>query len=212
MQSWEANLRTSKALPRELREMFQVGKKFGVRLDALKLPYTLKLQLPIWYHIGAESSLGRVNNSPASKCLRNTHNVKSVEDVMKVTDRIYKIEPLGNGTFLKHQRRKNCKCKSCREDRTNGCQNPEICTKTAEKLLTLVLFPKYSPFHMPHHDGLSLTPNRKEANVKERESNGKIHFDPTLMGNPDIEGRKEGRKEDGIFCPVPNLILGNRGH
>lgn len=185
IQSWDPNLHSSKALPREIRQMLIVGKKFNVRMDTLKLPPALKRKLPIWYHIGAEQDLQTATMKPASQCLRKNHGVRTVEDVLAVTKRLVEVFPDGTGGLRRHLRRKNCACHPCKSDRSKGCSNPDKCCSTAKKLSRL-LFPKYAPDMTPSGDGLSLTPRRMEANEEAMKDDGRIIFNPSVTDPEDI--------------------------
>lgn len=185
LQTWDPNLHSSKALPREVRQMLIVGKKFNVRMDTLKLPLALKRQLPIWYHIGAEQKLNSATMRPTSLCLRKNHGVRTVNDVLTVTKRQTDVYLDNGGKIRRHLARKNCACETCRKDRLNGCENPSKCCLAAKELVKL-LFPKYAPNMNPTADGLSLTPRRVQANRVAEESDGIITFDPSITDPEDI--------------------------
>ena len=185
LQTWDPNLHSTRTLPRELREMLRIGKKYNVRLDTLKLPQSLKGKLPIWYHIGAEHKLKSLTRRPASQCLRRTHEVTTVNDIVKVLERTTTMHHDQNGNLRRHLPRRNCACTPCRTDRSKGCENPDACIRTAKELIALI-HPKFSPLMHPPGDGLSLTPGRKTRNREAIETNEEILFDPKLTDPDDI--------------------------
>ncbi|KAJ6609964.1 hypothetical protein B0H10DRAFT_1812466, partial [Mycena sp. CBHHK59/15] len=62
----------------------KTAKEFNFRLDAMDVNIELKKQLLIWLHVAASPELGKHNNSVASKCLRDNHNVTTVGNLMKI--------------------------------------------------------------------------------------------------------------------------------
>ncbi|KAJ7814320.1 hypothetical protein B0H14DRAFT_2303195, partial [Mycena olivaceomarginata] len=72
--------------------------------------------MPVWFYIGASPELNRLNNSAASKCLRPTHSVETVGDLMNFASRIDPSRP--------HLRRIDCACRVCKSDRNLGCAKP----------------------------------------------------------------------------------------
>ena len=185
LQSWDPNLHSKNLLPRDLRLMLTVGKKYNVRLDTLKLPVDLKHQLPIWYHIGAEQRLASLTKKPPSQCLRRVHGVSTVGDTVRVTRRLTEIFMDKSGKLRRHLPWKNCACPPCKADRIAGCQDPSKCCATA-KDLTNLLFPKYAADWNPPTDGLSLTPNRLRANVEAIAENDVITFNPSITDPTDL--------------------------
>ncbi|KAJ7815789.1 hypothetical protein B0H14DRAFT_2171639, partial [Mycena olivaceomarginata] len=85
----------------------------------------IKSGLPIWFHIGADKKLNKLNNSDCAKCLRNNHKVVTVGDMVQVAA----------STHTMHKRRCNCACPPCRADRNQGCLNPYKCRDEALKIL-----------------------------------------------------------------------------
>jgi len=99
--------------PPKHRTMLKTGKEFNLNFEALKLPDSLKIKLPAWYHIGIKNlQNSKLNNTPGSKCLRDNHGTRTVGDLIKNTKRGRDNTPPHG-----HLDRKNCACKYCRSDR-----------------------------------------------------------------------------------------------
>ena len=184
IQNWEMNMRDQKYLPTRLIEMLNVAKKHGVRIDTLKAPKPLRLKFPIWYHIGADPKLARITRSQGSTCLRRTHGVTTVEDVINFTKRLT-TPSIANGEFVRHSFRKNCRCPPCRLDWERGCRDPDQCSRTALELKDSI-YPKLAPDFLTLKDNLSLTRRRIKKNAKAREENTPITFDPSTTDHGDI--------------------------
>lgn len=58
-------------------------------------------------------------------CLRNTHRVETVGDMMRQAD---KVDTTKN---TNHKRRRNCACQPCKDKRSRGCKNPHKCGAAA---------------------------------------------------------------------------------
>ncbi|KAJ3979762.1 hypothetical protein F5890DRAFT_1420828, partial [Lentinula detonsa] len=74
LQSWNSN--TSK-LPKDLRDMISIAKKYGARLEGLTFSREIIRQMPIWLYSEAKNA-HKLRNSKESRCLRQNHNVKTV--------------------------------------------------------------------------------------------------------------------------------------
>jgi hypothetical protein len=181
LQSWEPNLHSNSKLPRDLLQMLLVGKQLNVSFKALKLSDTLKEKLPAWYHLGIPKQLTSLNNHQLSKCLRENHHVQTVGDLMKNTKC-----GRDNSPQHIHRDRTNCACDYCKMDRnTYGCPAPNKCFEMAETLLHQIQ-PKWNPGDHPPVDNLTHTINRRQANIKAREENDKVLFDPSITADNNL--------------------------
>ncbi|KAJ7672362.1 hypothetical protein DFH06DRAFT_979796, partial [Mycena polygramma] len=75
MQTWSPIIAK---LPKCLKSLYKAADAFGLKLDALAVDKPIKCELPIWFHIGANQDLKKLNNSTHAKCLRNIHKVTTV--------------------------------------------------------------------------------------------------------------------------------------
>jgi ribonuclease HI len=182
LQTWRAGLHTGSTLPKNIRTMLKAGKDFNLSFESLKLSDALKEKLPAWYHIGVNHQLSsKLNNTTASKCLREQHNFQTVRDLIQNVRRTRQ-----NNMTREHLDRRNCACAYCREDRlAYSCQAPNKCYKMAERLLEQIQ-PKWHPNNHPHADGLTHTTNRRQTNINARKENGEILFNPSLTSNDDL--------------------------
>ncbi|KAL1741035.1 hypothetical protein HDZ31DRAFT_8383, partial [Schizophyllum fasciatum] len=127
LQTWNANLYLQTSLPREISEMFKVGKKYGLNLQVPQPTTTLQSQLPIWYPIGQDPNKRRTYTSKECECLRTRHHLVTAGDARLLAQI---LENPG------HKPRKNCKCNECWITRREvQCTNPHKCAAEAERLL-----------------------------------------------------------------------------
>ncbi|KAJ7809293.1 hypothetical protein B0H14DRAFT_2867410 [Mycena olivaceomarginata] len=84
--------------------------------------------------MGGNRDMGRRNNSKCAKCLRDFHKVQATGDVLAIVERDYQG----------HSRRRNCPCRTCREDQLRGCSAPYLCLEEAIKMLDC-LYEKWDP-------------------------------------------------------------------
>ena len=133
-------------------------KKYNARVQARKTDTSLKENMIIWHHIyGTRNNYNM--NKPASKCLRNSHKIKTVREMKDYVK--------------KHRQGAIGKCKK------------HNCLKMAEKLLE-TLGDKWNPVKCtPYKDNLDHTPKRKEAN--ERIGNGPTLYNPDVTEKDDPE-------------------------
>jgi len=86
LQSWSPMINSRSKLPPDIKKMLTVGKKYNLNLEALRIPEGVKKELPAWYHIGVESNPAGFNQSCAPKCLKYKHRVRTVGDLLKMTN------------------------------------------------------------------------------------------------------------------------------
>lgn len=202
LQSWDIK---KSALPDDLKRLWKVMKQYRVSFAALKLSRKLKKKLPIWYHLGANPTLKRLNNAPVNRCLKDNHRARSVGDITSVVERRENNPDQSrpcNG-------RRNCACAVCRQERDAfDCSHPEKCYRAAKALLA-TLAPKWCPEWSDDEDGLSLTKNRKRDNKLAREH---VREDGvSLTFNPSITTRSTLEKGFRIFTdPDAQAILPGR--
>ncbi|KAJ3826136.1 hypothetical protein F5880DRAFT_1467340, partial [Lentinula raphanica] len=107
--------------------MMKVAKKYAVELDHIGLPKDALLQMPLWYHVGADPSKVQRNRSAAAKCLQNNHRISTVHDAIQLLQRLEEEE---------HYPANFCRCQQCAHDKDQlGCRDPHKCiTAVAERL------------------------------------------------------------------------------
>ncbi|OJT08743.1 Ribonuclease H1 [Trametes pubescens] len=159
-------------MPKCLKAMVMAAKRYNVKCEASNPTAALCAQLPVWNHIGRNSERG-TENSPACKCLRDAHQVRTVGQCVAVAERLQQER----GT---HVPRSTCECDDCLGDRTLlGCENPHRCAVAAARLIGR-LTEKWDPNREGNKDGLTLTTRRKRENGSARVANERILFDPSL--------------------------------
>lgn len=172
LQSWKVSTRVAAGLPESLRRMVKVAEKYGVRCEVQNPSQRLRNELPIWYHIGRGN--GRCTaNSPACKCLRANHGVRTTEQCLMVAARLADPD-------VGHLPQGACPCTACEHDRSAyGCRNPHRCAIAAEKAVNDLKM-MWLPTRPGNEDGLTLTRNRILQNRTARADHGRIAFDPSL--------------------------------
>ncbi|KAJ3963514.1 hypothetical protein EV361DRAFT_784738, partial [Lentinula raphanica] len=149
LQSWRTQ--TSK-LPKDLKDMIGVAKKYGARLEGLAFSKDIIRKMPAWYHIEAPETV-RMYNNTQSRCLRENHGVKLIGDLEREARKI---------RTARHCRRRNCRCESCTMARTQQCQSPFRCFSRANEIIRIIP-PKWNP--MENQPGDNVTePNQGAEN------------------------------------------------
>jgi ribonuclease HI len=172
LHDWEIPARSPK-LTEDIQRMLAAARKHHIQFAPLKISERLKEQLPAWLHMGA---LPRTYNSARDECLRNTHELMRVSDLITLAERDKR-----NISGRRHTKRRNCACSECRNDRKEGCDDPNKCCETAKVILSKIQG-KWAPGCAPQtSDNLSLTHHRKEKNNQALTAyQGEITFDPSI--------------------------------
>ena len=119
-------------IPDDLREMIKVATKYGVRLEATHPAQNVKTELP-----AIRSVQTKPLNKPDTlsdkhgKCLRNTHNIRTLEDATT----------LGTNIPNNHRNSKRCRCDKCKNIRSEtegSCKHPNKCIARALTLLNSI--------------------------------------------------------------------------
>ncbi|KAJ3978958.1 hypothetical protein F5890DRAFT_1422050 [Lentinula detonsa] len=131
LQTWKTQ--TSK-LPKDLKNMIEVAKKFGTRLEGLAFPKNITREMPVWYHAEVPET-SKSYNQQQNKCLRENHNVRTVGNMEHEAKKIHTI---------RHSRRRNCRCTECATARTLNCKSPYKCFSRANEIMK-TLPPKWNP-------------------------------------------------------------------
>lgn len=130
LQNMDVDVRDKEdGLPPSLQRMLRVARKHSISFNILEISETLKMDMPIWFHIGLSDERNMRWNAGQAVCLRKAHKVKSVGDMLKVAD------DTDERKNSHHKRRKNCACPQCKLHREAGCMNPHKCGDFARSLL-----------------------------------------------------------------------------
>ncbi|KAF8344043.1 RNase H-domain-containing protein [Cantharellus anzutake] len=130
----------SKTLPHEIKAILNTGAKYNLALDDVNLPLNIRLDLPAWYHIGTEEHVKSRENTPAAKCLRNTHNCQRTGNLLILANILDNPQ---------HRRwNKSCSCPPCTNFKMASCKNPETCYQLANHMISN-LKPQYNPCTAP---------------------------------------------------------------
>ena len=177
LQDWKPCLIHRSKLPPDLKRMVSVAKLYGVSLEALALPEKVKRNLPIWYHLCSDKLPNGLTRRKSTKCLKKSHEAMKVGDLIKLMERLDQ-----NNLRDAHQDLQDCQCAPCEKDRTEGCENPNACIRTAEQIINK-LYPKFKSSMQPlNDDGLSLSPNKRNKNRGAmKEEKGIITFNPSIQ-------------------------------
>jgi len=171
--------------------MLKVAKNYNTNLVAVKISTRLHKELPAWYHLDKKLS---TLNSKTARCLIEKHRVSTVTDLVNVSARVRNRHYTNT-----HRPYTFCLCRDCLSDQEKGCEDPHKCAEEALSKLRKIS-PKLNLLGagMPP-DCLSLTPRQMDINLREKLSNGKIIFDPSVTCNQSLAD---------VFCIFvnPNLL------
>lgn len=181
LQKWEINASPSSPLPKYLRVILNLAKEFNATFSAIKISRKLKKRMPIWLHIGESEEQSTTINKRINKCLRNKHCIRTIEQLSTFVE-------YGDRTISriqKHYPKRTC-CQYCAKIRElHGCENPKECYETAKATYTS-LPAKWTLEREPYRDNLSLTTNRKKANIASKGENEELTFDPSITVKKDL--------------------------
>jgi hypothetical protein len=108
LQTWSPTTNMASTLPPDIKKMLNTGNKYNLCLDALRIPESIKRQLPTWYHLRAKNNPIGFNHAQAPKCLKSKHQIITVGDLIRMTNWIREANPLNI-----HQDLNTCQCNSC---------------------------------------------------------------------------------------------------
>jgi ribonuclease HI/exonuclease III len=174
LQSWDAPNQGDrfKRLPQCTKVMLKTANKLEVMLHALKLSDNVKASMPAWMHPGIQP---RSYYAPLNDCLKTTHKVVYVKDLIRMARR---ARGLNQGR--RHTNNKRCACSECITDRQRKCENPNKCCKIADYLLGRMeeVFREGDP---GPSDGLTHTPGRRKKYAETIPARGdQVVFDPSI--------------------------------
>ncbi|KAJ3817546.1 hypothetical protein F5880DRAFT_1492745, partial [Lentinula raphanica] len=141
LQSWKTQ--TSK-LPNDLKNMIEVAKKYGARLEGIAFSREILREMPAWLHIETPG-MAKMHNNKQSKCLRENHGVTPLTSVGDLEGEAKKIRT------PRHSRRRNCRCIECETARARNCLSPFKCFSKANEIMRIIP-PKWNPMEKQPSD------------------------------------------------------------
>ncbi|KAJ7239236.1 hypothetical protein C8J57DRAFT_1086503, partial [Mycena rebaudengoi] len=82
LQRWGPRLkdeRGTKGIGKDLKNMFNIGKLYGLSQDAMAVSREIQRDMPIWYHAHSNGSRGIFNRSEkVVACLKENHRIRTV--------------------------------------------------------------------------------------------------------------------------------------
>src|SRR5258708_152625 len=111
--------------------------EYNLTLDTPKFSLTHKLDLPAWFHPGKDMDAKLQEHKDMSKCLWNSHNVRTIGDLVQIET--YHKNPDHN------KNSKKCTCTNCLAMQAMGCTHLNLCFKECSLILA-DLSPKYDPY------------------------------------------------------------------
>jgi ribonuclease HI len=179
VQRWGVGTHQKSPLPPCLKRLVAISTKYNASLSAINPASRLKASLPIWHHVGADSSHRRALRSKEGKCLLTKHRVSTVADVSHVASQTEHV--------LHTPGDNRCACPLCslvREE--THCKHPAACATLAGSLRDS-LGPKWHPDTLPPVDNLTLTRHRKEKNRRARLERKAITFNPSVTSGDALD-------------------------
>ena len=174
LQSWRPSVSHQSRLPVYVKRILSVALRHHVNFEAVRLPRRLKEALPLWYHLGAFRRMRLIENTPLGDCLRSTHGVRIVADIVPL------VQANAIHVTMPPSQRDRCSCESCLSSRGSGCIHPAKCYDLASRLSALIR-PKWNLDVEPPPDGLSLTQSRVASQQSALTQGGAVPFNPSLM-------------------------------
>lgn len=135
LQHWKPK---ANKLPPDLLAMIKVGKKHGVRQEAIAFNRSALREMPMWDHNQTErKGMGRLSaKSATTTCLKRNHGLRTVGDFEGLA------RALENTA---HRPTMRCTCTDCEAQITSSkCANPHRCYIRAKQILDLPP-PKWDP-------------------------------------------------------------------
>ena len=149
------DLAESKEIPKDLKEMIKIAKKYGVRLEALHPSLEVQAELPATRNTQTKpGTKPDALNDKSGKCLKRNHGIRTLGHVLDLV----------SNTPNNHRKRKDCRCTKCVNIRlltNHTCRHPNKCIERAEKLLGL-LDEKWNPASL-HPPDFFTTPTPREV-------------------------------------------------
>ena len=157
LQKWNEYASSVGTIPKYLRKMLKIGRKYNVGLDTLKVDKELKKDMVIWHHPAILNNY--YWNKKTSKCLRKNHH-------------IYKVGEIEDFVMRPRMR--------------THCNHTSKCVRMARTLLAL-LPNKYNPQSTtPHKDNLDHTRRRIEKYMKRDIMEKAVAFNPDITARGNI--------------------------
>lgn len=138
LQSWRVNL-NSRNLPTNLKQMIKTTYKYGARVLTTRIPKDVMLMMPYWFHVGFKDRLESCYGNIWGECQCQNHKITLVGQMLRHAKRLH---------LQTCSRRKNCKCRECKEDCTRGCNHPTQCRLNAVRKMNNIK-PEWDP-REPH--------------------------------------------------------------
>lgn len=200
LQKWSPSMAPGSKLPLDLKRMLKVGWKYNAGFSAINIPHQVKKLLPAWYHLGAETNPWGFNRQWTTQCLKGNHQVKTVGDLVRLTNRLRSADPANI-----HQDLQECPCMPCTADRELNCQNPNKYCCSAQDLIDC-LKEKWNPLrNSSNADNLTLTHRRKKKNSEAKTNKTEILFDPSVKGEDNLEAYFCIFTDPAATCQDPGL-------
>jgi ribonuclease HI/exonuclease III len=157
MQTWHESMAKDSKISPMIREMLKIARKYNVRVEPQKLAIKVKEEMPIWHHIGVTNNY--IWNKKASRCLRTTHKIKTVGDIVNYMNNSLHIEI---------------------------CDQPEKCRRITSDLISEIPN-KFNPvFETPKKDKLDHTPRRKRLYKTKNVMKDTVVFNPDITERESI--------------------------
>ncbi|KAJ7248903.1 hypothetical protein B0H12DRAFT_1301687 [Mycena haematopus] len=172
LQSWAPYQSEDNLKSKDLADMMQVGRKYGVKMEVLAVSRELQDDMPVWYHrfSGGDKTLFNAPR-PVVKCLKDNHKLRFVRETRALASKI--------GT-VGHTNRVDCPCASCQVTKAiSGCRHPSTCYMKARDLLNSLAY-KWDPWLMQPEDYEEYQAPREKTNPDAADFDARITTRGTL--------------------------------
>ncbi|KAH9851488.1 hypothetical protein C2E23DRAFT_716373, partial [Lenzites betulinus] len=120
------------ALPRDLRTMLAVARKYGLRQEGLAFERSILRDMPMWGHAQTNERDMRklTRRAGATRCLIKHHGARTVGDFEALASRLGGPE---------HKPNARCTCRGCEHAiAEQACSNPHRCWTKAKQMMDLL--------------------------------------------------------------------------
>ena len=132
-QDWKLK-RKSQFITKRIQNSVQLARKHGIELKALEPENNTWKEMPMWLHQKTNREAAKIYATNGVKCLKTKHCTHYMNQLMKLIENIPE----------EHCKMNFCTCASCNRASSLGCEHPNKCLETAQKLVE-ALAPKWRP-------------------------------------------------------------------
>jgi ribonuclease HI/exonuclease III len=136
LQSWKTLQGKDNRVCPEIKRMLKTAKKYKIKIINRQAPALMADKMPIWLHKMANKNARRLIHGKASDCLRSTHKVRTVGDIVACIIALTQT-PTQQGTPGEDEEH-NTELTPHRTTQHLNCRHKKICLEKARALLRTI--------------------------------------------------------------------------